>query len=967
MTGINQNIVVDVTLGDPNADPKVTQVYFPSLQGAGLMGPTGHTGLRGPQGNRGPTGPIGLTGPYGLTGPEGFRGDVYGSEFAVSGGMQVPYLQATINLTIDQNLAYTPGQQAVVIAASTSGGGLTYDPNNKFFATVISYDSTTGEISLYCLERFVDGVKNPTYGGTIFTNWLANLRAASASQGDTGPTGPDGIIGSTGPIGIRGLTGVTGSIGDTGPTGPGGGAKGDDGPIGPTGSIGPIGITGDIGVTGPIGGVGPTGPTGNLGPIGPPWGPTGPTGAQGVQGAAGATGATGPQGITGPQGPQGLVGEPGSTGAQGPLGPQGLVGPIGAIGETGPTGPTGLHGPTGIIGPTGVQGEIGSTGPTGIIGVTGPTGDVGPSGGVGEKYSGISTSSFTIPSAAQTRTIRISSTPAGVALTDLAYSIGQRIKVVYDISNSFLADITNTAYTLSGSPQYIDLDVVCVSNSFVNANALNLWSIYLDGVIGHEGPTGPIGIIGPTGLIGPQGNIGFTGLMGPSGATGGIGATGSIGPTGPVGLLGPTGPTGPIPQETLIVNSAYPAIATTHFSPADKLNGALTASNYIQLTSAQPTIQTMRRGLAHLGKYFEVGTNNTFSNIVYDSRLKDTIDGNFIGKDLTLGSTYYIRVNGRSVPNHAFRFNQVSRPPSVIATVNTNANPYDLAYVPTLNKMYITTKGGVPKIEVLDLSNNTFGTAISTNVPGQIQGIIYCPSTDRLFVASVSTSTISVIDPSTNNIVATINVGNSPVRLVYCPSNDRIYVTNTASNKVSVIDPSVNEVVSEIQVGVGPRGIEYCPSNNRIYVVNYNEGSVNIINPISNKVIKTLSIGNLPVDIKYCPSNDIIYVTNFSPTSVYIIEAQTDNYTYFSGGLGSNPLNLGYNPNLDRVYVSNFGSNTVSLIDPRAAWHSNPSTSSTPVTSSLAVGTNPRNMAFSPINDKIYLVNQSTNNISIIE
>ena len=79
------------------------------------------------------------------------------------------------------------------------------------------------------------------------------------------------------------------------------------------------------------------------------------------------------------------------------------------------------------------------------------------------------------------------------------------------------------------------------------------------------------------------------------------------------------------------------------------------------------------------------------------------------------------------------------------------------------------------------------------------------------------------------------------------------------------------------------------------------------------------------------------------------------------------PLNLGYNPNLDRIYVSNFGSNTVSLIDPRAAWHSNPSTSSTPVTSSLAVGTNPRNMAFSPINDKIYLVNQSSNNISVIE
>ena len=100
MTGINQNIVIDVTLGDPNADPKVTEVYFPTIQGPGLVGPTGPTGPRGSQGARGPTGPtgIGITGP---TGPSGPPGDTYISEFIIAGGMQVPPISSIKTLSLD--------------------------------------------------------------------------------------------------------------------------------------------------------------------------------------------------------------------------------------------------------------------------------------------------------------------------------------------------------------------------------------------------------------------------------------------------------------------------------------------------------------------------------------------------------------------------------------------------------------------------------------------------------------------------------------------------------------------------------------------------------------------------------------------------------------------------------------------------------------------------------------------------
>ena len=520
---------------------------------------------------------------------------------------------------------------------------------------------------------------------------------------------------------------------------------------------------------------------------------------------------------------------------------------------------------------------------------------------------------------------------------------------------------------MSITAQGIDLEILCSSSSSSGLGPYSNWTVFLTGTQGHQGPTGPQGAVGPTGSTGPIGATGDAGPAGTQGVTGPQGLTGPAGPAGPTGDVGPAGSVGPSSQNVLYSNSNYSAKSDANFTSGDRLNGTLNASNFIQLTSTQPTEQTIRRAFSHFGRYFEISSNNTFTDIVYDSRIKDTINDDHIGKNLNFNYNYYIRVDGRDLTDNSFKFSQISRTPASNTSISVNSNPYDLAYVPTVNKMYVTTKGGSPKIEIIDLTNNSLSTPISTNITGQVQGIIYCPSNDRVYVTSVSSSSVLAINPSNNTVVATIGVGNSPVRMVYNPVNDKIYVTNSASNTVSVIDPSTNLVVSEINVNVGPRGIEFCPSNNKIYVCNYNNGTIDIIDSISNKILKTLTVGNLPVDIKYCPSNDMLYASCFSPGIVYVIEAQTDKYYHFSGGLGANPLNVGYNPKIDRIYISNYGSNTLSLIDPRGSWHSNPTTSSTPVTASLAVDTNPRNMAFSPTNDKIYLVNQGSDTVLEIE
>jgi YVTN family beta-propeller protein len=104
------------------------------------------------------------------------------------------------------------------------------------------------------------------------------------------------------------------------------------------------------------------------------------------------------------------------------------------------------------------------------------------------------------------------------------------------------------------------------------------------------------------------------------------------------------------------------------------------------------------------------------------------------------------------------------------------------------------------------LDNTFFNTAQahSATIPVGIRpgGITYDPSNDRIYVANIWSSTVSVINGSTNSVSGNIWVGRYPLWPVYVPSNNQIYVTNASSNDTYVINAATNRVVKSIAVGI---------------------------------------------------------------------------------------------------------------------------------------------------------------------
>jgi YVTN family beta-propeller protein len=75
------------------------------------------------------------------------------------------------------------------------------------------------------------------------------------------------------------------------------------------------------------------------------------------------------------------------------------------------------------------------------------------------------------------------------------------------------------------------------------------------------------------------------------------------------------------------------------------------------------------------------------------------------------------------------------------------------------------------------------------------------------YVANTFSNTVSVIDTTTNTVIATIPVGLGPFDIAATPDGNRVYVTNQSSSTVSVIDAVTNTVVDTIPVGFGPTEI----------------------------------------------------------------------------------------------------------------------------------------------------------------
>lgn len=145
------------------------------------------------------------------------------------------------------------------------------------------------------------------------------------------------------------------------------------------------------------------------------------------------------------------------------------------------------------------------------------------------------------------------------------------------------------------------------------------------------------------------------------------------------------------------------------------------------------------------------------------------------------------------------------------------------------------------------------------------------------------------------SVVATIAVGSSPSAIAV--SSAAVYVANTDADTISVIDPSRQQVTSTLALDAGSAPSQLLVLGDYLYVLNPGRNSVSVFSTISNTLMRSILVGSSPRAMAAC--GDELWVTNHDSNSLSVISLTTNTLaTGFSNpialtGSGPGPISMG--------------------------------------------------------------------------
>ncbi len=215
-------------------------------------------------------------------------------------------------------------------------------------------------------------------------------------------------------------------------------------------------------------------------------------------------------------------------------------------------------------------------------------------------------------------------------------------------------------------------------------------------------------------------------------------------------------------------------------------------------------------------------------------------------------------------------------------------------------------------------------------------------SARNAYVANSGSGNVSVLNLSTNAVVATIPVGVKPVDVAIGPDGRFAYVANETDGTISVIDTATNTAVGApilLAVGSKPDAVAVTPNGEFVYVANSGDDTVSVIDTATNAVIGTAMLppGSEPDGVAISPDGTRAFVAQRG-NDISILDTAT-NAVIGSVPDALAPSRIAIGPRGGRAFVTNAGSGSVTAFNP-----ANGAVVGTPI----PVGSQPAGIAIEP-------------------
>src|ERR1700730_6938031 len=195
-----------------------------------------------------------------------------------------------------------------------------------------------------------------------------------------------------------------------------------------------------------------------------------------------------------------------------------------------------------------------------------------------------------------------------------------------------------------------------------------------------------------------------------------------------------------------------------------------------------------------------------------------------------------------------------------------------------------------------------------------VHGLGFSPDSKTVAVVSVASNSVTLIDTATNAVRGTVYVGRSPHEAFFTPDGSELWVTVRGLDYVSVIDPVQMKEIRRIELANGPGMTMFGPDGKYAFVCSSFTPELAVIDVASHKIIKRMpQVSPFSPLIAVTPENDEVWITlkDVGKVQIYSAKPPFDQKAVLDTGPITNHLSFANNPNGKFAYVTIGGANEV--------------------------------------------------------
>jgi len=217
---------------------------------------------------------------------------------------------------------------------------------------------------------------------------------------------------------------------------------------------------------------------------------------------------------------------------------------------------------------------------------------------------------------------------------------------------------------------------------------------------------------------------------------------------------------------------------------------------------------------------------------------------------------------------------------------------------------------------------------------------------------------IAEVDAATRTVRRILPGGSDPEQFDVAHDGSRLFVANEDAGVASIVDVQTAKVEQAVPVGQEPEGVRVTPDGKVVYVTSESGRMLTKLDAVTGRVLGHVTVDRRPRDLVYSPDGSRAYVSAEVGGTLSIVDVAADSViSVLPMPAGSRPMGLAISRDGSRVYLATGRGGTVQVIDVPTA----------KIIASIKVGTRPWGIGLTRDGKYLYTANGPSNDVSVID